>query len=52
MKHKTIAIVAVIMIIVFGATILMYPTLFGPNVQEGQAPIEAPPAVPAVPAGP
>ena len=42
MSHKTIARIAVAMLIVFGATILMYPTLFGP---ETKAPIEAPPAV-------
>lgn len=43
MSRKTIAVVAVIMIIVFGVTILVYPTLFGPEVQDGQVPIEAPP---------
>lgn len=45
MSRKKIAIVAVIMIIVFGATILVYPTLFGPELQDGQTPIEAPPIV-------
>lgn len=47
MSHKTLAKWAVIMIVIFGATILLYPTLFNPE-QKSNAPIEAPP----VPNGP
>lgn len=43
MSHKTLARIAVVMLIVFGATILMYPTLFGPETKT--PPVEAPPAV-------
>lgn len=42
MSHKTIAKIAVLMLLVFGATILLYPTLFHPE-NKGRAPIEAPP---------
>ena len=42
MSHKTLAKIAVIMIVIFGATILLYPTLFNPQ-QKGSTPIEAPP---------
>ena len=42
MKHKNLARIAIVMIIVFGATILMYPLLFNPD-DKAQAPIEAPP---------
>lgn len=43
MKHKTIAKIAIFMVVVFGATILLYPTLFGPELKRGETPIEAPP---------
>lgn len=42
MSHKTIAKIAVVMIIVFGATILLYPMLFNPD-DKTKTPIEAPP---------
>jgi len=42
LKQKFVVKVALIMIVVFGATILLYPTLFSSDRQE-QAPIEAPP---------
>ncbi len=47
MSHKTIAKIAVIMLIVFGMTILLYPTLFN-SENKGSAPIEAPPTAPPV----
>lgn len=51
MNHKTIVKVAIVMLIVFGATVLLYPTLFGPELK-GQAPVEAPPIkVPATSPG-
>ena len=49
MSHKTLAKIAVIMIVIFGATILLYPTLFNPQ-NKGTAPIEAPPVT--APLGP
>lgn len=42
MKHKTLARVAVIMVIVFLVTIVVYPMIFSPE--------PAPTAVPPVPA--
>lgn len=42
MSHKTLVKIAVLMIIVFGATILLYPTLFNPD-SKSKTPIEAPP---------
>lgn len=44
MKHKSVAKIAIVMLIVFGATVLLYPTLFGPELK-GQAPVETPPVV-------
>lgn len=46
MKHKLVVKIAIVMIIVFGATVLLYPTLFNPE-QQGQTPIEAPPTPPS-----
>ncbi len=46
MKHRTIAIVAVLVLMVFGATILVYPMLFNPV--NNTAPANGPePMVPA-----
>jgi hypothetical protein len=45
-SHKTLAKIAVVMVIVFGATILMYPMLFNPE-DKAKAPIEAPPVLPS-----
>ena len=45
MKHKTIVKIAIVMVIVFGATILLYPTLFNSEAKKG-TPIEAPPVPP------
>lgn len=42
MKHKTIVKVAIFMLVVYGATILLYPTLFNPD-EKSSTPIEAPP---------
>ena len=42
MNKKTLARVAIFMIIVFGATILLYPTLYNSETKPGEA-IEAPP---------
>lgn len=44
MKHKSVTKIAIIMLIVFGATVLLYPTLFGPELK-GKAPVEAPPVI-------
>ena len=44
MKHKNLARIAVVMIIVFGGTILMYPLLFNPDAKE-TATEPAPPVV-------
>lgn len=49
MKHKTIAIVSVVMLIVFGYTILVYPMLFNPVNDTAPSSVEEP-AVPP-PAG-
>ena len=47
MKHKTIVKIAILMLVVFGATVLIYPTLYGPETR-GTKPAEAPPiAAPA-----
>ncbi len=40
MSHKTLVKVAVVMIIVFGLIVVVYPTLFSPN----RSPIEQPAA--------
>ena len=40
MSHKTMVKVAVVMIVVFGLIVIVYPTLFGPN----KSPIEQPAA--------
>ena len=42
MNKKTLARIAIFMIIVFGATILLYPTMFNPDTEPGTA-VEAPP---------
>ncbi len=42
MKHKTIAQVAVLMLVVYGLTVLLYPTLFNPD-KKGNEPAVAPP---------
>lgn len=42
MKHKTIAQVAVLMLVVYGLTVLLYPTLFSPE-KKGAQPAVAPP---------
>lgn len=42
MKHKSVARIAIIMLVVFGATVLLYPTLFAPEPL-GNSPVEAPP---------
>ncbi len=44
MKHKSVARIAIIMLVVFGATVLLYPTLFSPE-PSGNTPVEAPPIV-------
>ena len=31
MSHKTIAKIAVVMLVIFGATVILYPTLFNPD---------------------
>lgn len=46
MSHKTLAKIAVLMLIVFGSTIFLYPTLFNPD-SKSKTPIEAPPVAPA-----
>lgn len=47
MAHKTVAKIAVLMVVVFGATILLYPTLFGPEIK-APAPAESPEPLPGV----
>jgi hypothetical protein len=42
MSHKTIAQIAIAMVVVFGATILIYPTLFNAD-RKGAPAVEAPP---------
>lgn len=42
MTRKTLARIAIVMVIVFGAAILMYPTIFNPE-KKSTEPIEAPP---------
>jgi hypothetical protein len=49
MSHKTIAKIAVFMIVVFGAMILVYPLLFNPD-SKGKATLAAPPPIPTIPA--
>lgn len=44
MNKKTLARIAVVMIIVFGATILLYPMLFNPDSKKA-ADVAAPPVV-------
>ncbi len=48
MSHKTLAIIAVLMLVVFGLTIFIYPELFNPD-QKNKVQVEAPltPAAPA-----
>ena len=41
MNHKTIVKVAIAMLIVFGATVLLYPLMFNPDAKNRN--IEAPP---------
>ena len=48
MTHKTIVKVVFVMLIVFGATILLYPTMFNPD-DKNKTPIEAPPMAPTAP---
>lgn len=43
MSHRTIAKIAVAMVIVFGVTVLVYPMLFNPD-SGAQAPVEMAPA--------
>lgn len=43
MSHKTMVRVAIVIIIVFVATIVLYPTIFNPDT-DGAAPIEGTPA--------
>lgn len=38
MKHKTLAKIALIMVVVFGVIVICYPLLFNPN----DPPLEAP----------
>ncbi len=47
MSHKTLVKVAILMIIVFGATILLYPLIFSPD-HKSKTPVEAPPVAPSV----
>ena len=42
MKHKTIIKVALFMLVVYGATVLLYPMLFNPDAK-GRQTVEAPP---------
>jgi hypothetical protein len=42
MKHKTLVKIAIVMAIVFGTIVVVYPTLFGPS---SKTPVEATPAV-------
>ena len=48
MSHKTLAIVAVAMLIVFGITILVYPMLFNPDSKGKAATTPAPVTLPAL----
>ena len=41
MSHKTLAKIAVVMLVVFGATVILYPTMFNPD--DKSAPVQAPP---------
>ena len=50
MSHKTIVKVAILMLVVFGFTILLYPTLFNPD-RKGAPAVEAPPTVPPAAVG-
>lgn len=50
MSHKAIAQIAVLMLVVFGATVLLYPTLFNPDTKT-TTPIAAPPVATPVPPG-
>lgn len=43
MNHKLVIKVAVVMLIVYGATVLLYPTLFNPDAKS-KTPIEVPTA--------
>lgn len=43
MSKKTLTVVSVLMVVVFGLTILLYPMLFNPDA-DSAAPVEAPPA--------
>lgn len=49
MSHKTMVRVAIIMIVIFVATILLYPTIFNPD-DDSNMPIEGTPPPAAVPA--
>ena len=49
-KHKTIVKIAILMLVVFGATVLLYPTLYGPETR-GTKPAEAPPIAAPAPIG-
>lgn len=46
MKHKTIARIAVIMVIIFAVIIVVYPMIFSPE-PPAAAPVEAVPTAPA-----
>ena len=46
MSHKTLAIIAVLMLIVFGATIFIYPELFNPD-NKSKTPMAVPAAATA-----
>ena len=41
MSHKTIVKVAILMLIVFGAITIFYPTIFNPDAQNA-LPVEGP----------
>lgn len=45
-NRKSMATVAIILIIVFGVTVVVYPTLFNPNKATEASPIDQPVANP------
>lgn len=50
MNHKLIVKVAIVMLIVYGATVLLYPLLFNPDVKDRG--VEAPPIKEPLPISP